>query len=380
LFEQILPTKKPRSAETLSLLAQLTAVIGARNQADEIRLVLDRIAATELNRTVQRDLVAALGDGLLRAGRTLRALDLPADSAPRRLISDLLNDAARTAASERAPTQERIQAMQLLAHAEFDKARGAIRAALDPRQPQALQLAAIRALRTEGDPGVPALLLERWTAYTPSVRGEAIAALSGRVPWALALLDAVATKRVPLAHVDSTRRTILMKHRDPKVRARAEELLGPAAASSRKEVIERYLSAVKSGGNAAKGREVYRRDCASCHIAGNLGQIVGPAMASVGTKTPEALLTAILDPNREIDPRYLNYTVALTDGRVTSGIISAESATTITLRRQDAINETVLRSQIEELRSTGQSLMPEEFEKKITPEEMRDLIAFLMES
>ena len=79
-------------------------------------------------------------------------------------------------------------------------------------------------------------------------------------------------------------------------------------------------------------------------MAGTIGQNVGPSIASIGSKTPAELLVSILDPNREVDPRYLNYQVTLTDERTTSGIITAESPTAITLKRADGQGETVLRA------------------------------------
>jgi putative heme-binding domain-containing protein len=130
-------------------------------------------------------------------------------------------------------------------------------------------------------------------------------------------------------------------------------------------------------GDSAKGREVFRRECASCHVAGTVGQNVGPSIASLGTKSAAELLVGILDPNREVDPRYLNYSVTLTDERSTSGIISAESPTAITFRRADGQGETVLRSQIQELRSTKLSLMPEGLEEGLTDQDMADLVDFI---
>ena len=98
-------------------------------------------------------------------------------------------------------------------------------------------------------------------------------------------------------------------------------------------MLARYKPAVEKPGSADKGREVFRRECASCHLAGNLGQIVGPAAGTFKDKPAAELLTAILDPNREVDPRYLNYTVTLADGRVTSGVIAGESPTAAVVRR-----------------------------------------------
>jgi hypothetical protein len=47
------------------------------------------------------------------------------------------------------------------------------------------------------------------------------------------------------------------------------------------------------------------------------------------------------------------------------------------LRRAEGIEESVLRSEIDDVRSTGRSLMPEGLEQTITLAEMADLIAYL---
>lgn len=85
-----------------------------------------------------------------------------------------------------------------------------------------------------------------------------------------------------------------------------------------------------------------------------------------------------LDPNREVSPNFLNYVVLTDDGRTAVGIIAAENASSITLRRGEGKEETILRQNIEEITSSGQSLMPEGLEKDISPQEMADLIVFLL--
>ena len=94
-------------------------------------------------------------------------------------------------------------------------------------------------------------------------------------------------------------------------------------------------------------------------------------------KSPADLLVAILDPNREAQPNYISYTLVTHQGIVHTGIIVAESAAGVTLRRADAKEDHILRIEIDELASTGKSLMPEGLDKDITPSEMADLIAFI---
>jgi putative membrane-bound dehydrogenase-like protein len=359
-----------------ALLAALAGVVGAKPRADEAAALVEKVAAGRYPGSVREGVGVGVGDGLLRTGRTLAALKLDPASASGKLVKGLLETAAKTAADEAAAPAVRTRAVGLLAHAELGDAEAVFRDLLDARQPQDLQLAAVRALRGTGSAAVPPLLLARWKGYSPAVRVEALAALSGRPAWAAALLDAVAAKAVAPADVGPAARAVLLGHRDPKVQARAKELVGEAATGGRAEVIARYRPALGKAGDGARGLAVFKRECASCHFAAGVGTSVGPAIAAIGTRTPDALLTAILDPNREVDPRYMTYTVRTADGRSLAGIITGESATAVTLRRAEGA-ETVLRAQVEELRSAGVSLMPEGLEGRITTDEMADLLAFL---
>jgi putative heme-binding domain-containing protein len=85
----------------------------------------------------------------------------------------------------------------------------------------------------------------------------------------------------------------------------------------------------------------------------------------------------ILDPSREVDPRYITYVVSTRSGRILSGIIAAETASSITLRRAEKAEDTLLRSQIEEIQATAKSLMPENLEMQLSKQDMADLIAYL---
>ena len=86
----------------------------------------------------------------------------------------------------------------------------------------------------------------------------------------------------------------------------------------------------------------------------------------------------MLDPNREVLPKFITYIVVTDAGLTVTGMITAETATSITIRRPDSTSETILRVNIDELRSTGMSFMPEGLEKSISHQEMADLLAYLM--
>ena len=91
----------------------------------------------------------------------------------------------------------------------------------------------------------------------------------------------------------------------------------------------------------------------------------------------DVYLIAILDPNRAVEDRYLDYAALTADGKTTSGILVSETGNSITLAQPEGKQVQILRSELEQLKSTGKSLMPEGVEKDITVEEMGHLLTYL---
>ena len=104
---------------------------------------------------------------------------------------------------------------------------------------------------------------------------------------------------------------------------------------------------------------------------------MAPDIADSRSKQPAQLLTHILQPNRVIDSNYISYSVVTNQGKVLTGILTTETSTSVTLRQAEGKEVTLLRSQIETLRSNGVSLMPEGLEKNISHQQMADLISFI---
>jgi putative heme-binding domain-containing protein len=147
--------------------------------------------------------------------------------------------------------------------------------------------------------------------------------------------------------------------------------------AGRKEVLEKYRAALAMKGDAVKGKAVFAKACAACHRIADVGTAVGPDVSDLRTKTPEMILTDVLNPNAAIDSNFVSYTVVTKAGRVLTGLLAEETASSVTLRRADNQTDVVLRRDVDEIASTGQSLMPEGMEQNVTVAEMADLIAFL---
>ena len=103
---------------------------------------------------------------------------------------------------------------------------------------------------------------------------------------------------------------------------------------------------------------------------------VGPDLTDIFRKSAAGLLHDIVDPNAQADPEYLTFDVQTTDGVVTSGLLT-EDGDGIELSLATGEQRRLARDLIVEIRASGLSMMPEELEVGLTPQQMADLIAFL---
>jgi putative membrane-bound dehydrogenase-like protein len=354
-------------------LSELAVLIGAENRPEATKALLSRFAGTEADSAQARVVVLGLGKGLQRVGGSLRALlDGPASKS----ILPLFETAAHRA-SEEGESARRVEAIRLLALGPLDVAFAALPALLDAKQPGPVQLAALQTLAEIPDRRVAPLIVEHWKALGPTARREAAEVLLARPERLSVLLGALESGQILPVDLDPARRTQLLASRTDSIRMRAVKILGTTAKSNRGDVIKAYHNSLTLPSDRTRGRDLFRKHCATCHKAEGVGTDVGPNLATVTGRTPDDLLIHILDPNREVAPIYQNYTVAMDDGRVVSGLIVDESANALTLRRAEGVTDVVPRSRIEQVSSTGVSLMPENLEQSVDVQGMADLIAYI---
>jgi putative heme-binding domain-containing protein len=142
-------------------------------------------------------------------------------------------------------------------------------------------------------------------------------------------------------------------------------------------MIDSYRPVVSMKGDARRGAQVFARVCASCHELAGIGHRVGPDLASLGDKSPESLLVAILDPNRAVEARYVSYVALTKNGLTLTGVLSSETSTTITLVGPEGKEQVILRKDLEELTSSNRSVMPEGLERDLKQQDIADLIAHI---
>jgi putative heme-binding domain-containing protein len=294
-----------------------------------------------------------------------------------KLLKAMLAEAARRAVDESLAVEKRVEAIHLLSLGGWSAVAPAAETLLRPDQPDPVQAAIVRAMQSFSEMQVADLLLDRWPSLTPKLRIDAAETLFSRPAWLPRALAAVEDGRIAASDLQAGRLQTLASHSDEKIAARARRILEQSQSGRRPEIVEQYRSALAAQGDVERGRAVFRKVCATCHQAEGVGHAIGPNLAAMQARGPEAILVNVLDPNREVNPLYLTYAVITKDGRSLTGMLAGDTATSVTLKRAENLGDTVLRIDIEEMRSMGVSLMPEGLEKQIDVQGMTDLLTYL---
>lgn len=361
------------------ILAALAGQIGGQAQTGD---VTELIAAIEKLPDRRKELAARLVQelltGLPRTATQLRQRITNTPGRAQTLLRDSLAEARRVAGDDSLAAERRAEAVKTLRLAGFSDVRELLVKLLDTRQPHGVQLAALATLGSFDNPDIGRIVVDAWPTFGPTTRAAATETVFSRPEWIKALLAAVEDERIRPADVDPARLRSLERHRNAEVRAAAVRIAPKLSPAARQQIIDAYKPALSLAGDAERGKLHFQKICAVCHKLDGVGHEIGPNLASLQNRGAEAILVNVLDPNREVNPQYVNYTVRTTAGKSVSGLIAAETATSVTLKRQEGASDTILRADIEEMASSGLSIMPEGVEQQLDKQALADLIAYVL--
>ncbi len=368
----------PSSNQT-QLLSQCGGIAGSRRDEREIADTLQLLSRPEPG-PGSIAFLAGLATGLDRTDRNRLASRKELSNSLARLTprpERWLNLARKLARDASQPADRRALALGVLTKMQAEGVGDVLLGMLEPDQPVEVQAAAARELAVVGDRAIVAKALEGWGRFPIATRRQLLASLIRTSNLAASLLDAVEADRIAPAEIDPAVRESLLRLPDPTLHRRVETLLRRPDSSDRQRVIRELAGALERPGDPRHGASVFERNCASCHVFRGRGHGVGPDLSGIAGRPAASLLTDILDPNREVSPDYQSFVLLTRRGELLNGLIAGETASSIRLRRGESVEETVLRSDVEELRNTGRSLMPEGLEQSLSPQDLADLFAFL---
>ena len=286
-----------------------------------------------------------------------------------------LLDASPEVAMDQSKTIEaRSVAVKLMARLPWECAsQPLLKLALDESSPD-LAAAALKAVVAYPQEEVSAALLAGWSRYAPARRDAVLGALLG-VPFHVkGVLAAVEAKRLPASAFTGVRRRQVLAAKDPAVKALAERLL---TVSARPEALAEATKALALTPVPANGRVVFNAVCATCHRLDREGHAVGPDLFDIRRQTKENILFHIVNSDAEIAPAFTAYLAEAKDGRILSGILVGDTATSITLRGPLGLEASLLRADLAKLEALPGSLMPTGLEAGLSKQQLADLLAYL---
>lgn len=362
-----------------SMLGELARMIARKNDSQEVERLLSaygRLPAQE--EALALSIALGLRRGISGRSATYRRLTTDPNPAPGiKRFREVLATAVDLAADSSRSITQRIEAVNLLGMLPFAQAKSPLSARLNREEPDELQKAVLKVVGLYRDAGVTDLVVGLLPRLGPGVRTAAMDALFLRRERYPQILDAVENDELNPGDLNAIQIQRICLNKDEEQAARAKRLLSPGRENNRSKVIRDYQASLRLTGDVARGRTLYRTACAACHRAEGVGNEIGPSPSTFRNRGNEWMLVNILDPNREVNPLYLNYNVTTHDDRDLSGLITSETASGITVTGADGVAVNLLRSDLAEMRASKLSLMPEGLEQSVNHQGMADLLAYL---
>jgi putative membrane-bound dehydrogenase-like protein len=326
--------------------------------------------------------LAGLLDALDRQNMALSTFQDRAGTGLQKVLSSLeplFAQGRQVAGDASASETERLMAIRLLDRGANQQEQDVtlLGELLGPQSPGTIQKAALAELRRGTGTNVAQALLKSWRTSGLTQRQEILNALFSRSEWTQALLSSLEGGSLSPSEMGPLQEQKLLNHSVPAIRESASRLFSTIDAD-RQKIVAAYKDVEELTGDRARGHKLFVQNCAICHRLHGEGQNIGPDLGTVADKPVPEIVVAILDPNQAVDPSYTAYTAVTKDDRELSGVLVTETPNSISLRMAAGAEETIFRSNLKELTSSGRSLMPEGFEAGLKPQDLADLIACIL--
>lgn len=363
----------PNRSEMQPIVSELARFSGCLHSPQEVAALLD----LRFNENSPDSLLLGLMAGLEKAGRGFDAVLPQLSDATSRTLAKRFESARAILEDSDVGADMKERAVRLLALGTFEQAAGPLSDLFDSHPPDSVQIAAVEMLAGLKSDEAMLFLFDHWKSAAPGARRTLLGKAASREESIAMLLDRLEEGRILPTEIDASTRSRLIQHPNATLSERAAANL--AASGSRVEALEAFKPAIEIEGDPEEGAEIFELLCSSCHLLNEVGRNLGPNLALSSSRSREELLIHIIDPNREVDPRYIQYHAATLEGDVVSGIFVSESAASVTLSNQDE-EVSLSRDEIESLQSSGLSIMPEGLEEGLDADQMAGLLRFLIES
>ena len=243
----------------------------------------------------------------------------------------------------------------------------------------ALTLSAIRGYAVVRNDEAPAVLISRYSKLNAQQQRAVIETLASRKAYAEALLEALKMNQIqpsalPVQVARSLKNLLGKKFTD---------VYGalPVVGAEREHLIKKYKKLCKpsavAAADASRGRAVFQKTCAACHVLYGEGGKVGPELTGANRANLDYILLNSVYPSLDVPHAYRTVSVLTVDGRVVNGVLAEEDGTKIVLRTPEQPRVVIAKEDIDFRKISPQSMMPDGQLDAMKPQEVIDLVKYL---
>jgi len=242
-----------------------------------------------------------------------------------------------------------------------------------------LALDAIRGYSIVQNDMAPDVLLSRYEQFDPELRRAVIETLATRKGYAQQLLRALQKKQIRSEDIPAH------------VARSLSDLLGPAfvkeygdirpIAENHASLIAKYKRILTpnalSSADASRGRVVFRKTCAACHLLYGEGGEVGPDLTGSNRADLNYILLNSVNPSYDVPDAYKMVSILTVDGRIVNGVLAEEDGNRVILKTAEQPRVVIAKADIELRKISSKSMMPDGQLEQLETQEMIDLIKYL---
>ena len=243
----------------------------------------------------------------------------------------------------------------------------------------ALTLSAIRGYAVVRNDEAPAVLISRYPKLNTQEQRAVVETLASRKAYAEALLEALKMNQIQSSSIPV------------QVARSLKDLLGkkftnvygalPVVGAEREHLIKKYKKLCKpsavAAADASRGRAVFQKTCAACHVLYEEGGKVGPELTGANRANLDYILLNSVYPSLDVPHAYRTVSVLTVDGRVVNGVLAEEDDTKIVLRTPEQPRVVIAKEDIDFRKISPQSMMPDGQLDAMKPQEVIDLVKYL---
>jgi putative heme-binding domain-containing protein len=229
------------------------------------------------------------------------------------------------------------------------------------------------------NPDAPSILLSRFKKFDPQQQKAVVETLASRKIYANALLLAFQNNKIkrddiPVQVARSLSITLGVAF---------ERVYGKikSVGADREKQIAKYKKLITpeaiEKANSSRGRVLFNKTCASCHMLYGEGGKVGPDLTGSNRANLDYILLNSVDPSYDVPEGYRAELISTLDGLIITGVIAEEDGTKVVLKTAEQPRVVIAKEDIENRKTSDKSIMPDGQLDELTSEQVLDLIKYL---